>query len=124
MFAHFLSVQFRVSSFRKISGILLFVVFAFMFASTNLFVHTHEGPNGRIVHSHPWSGKSHSHTDGQFQLIGNLAASTFTKAQDAFIPAFQSSGHILDATAIPEEPAGTLIPHLFGLKAPPCLICI
>jgi len=78
-------------SFSKFGGIFLMVVFAFFFASTNLCVHTHDGLNGRIVHSHPWSGKSHSHTGAQFQLISNLSVNTY------------DSSSVLDCIDIPER---------------------
>ena len=63
--------------FSKISSIILLVLFAFFFASTNLFFHTHEGLSGKIVHSHPWSAKSHNHTSAQFQAISILSANIF-----------------------------------------------
>lgn len=64
--------------FSRVSGIVLFVLFAFFFASTNLCIHTHEGPHGKIVHSHPWSGKSHNHSSSQFQLISLLSATAYS----------------------------------------------
>lgn len=64
-------------SFSKFSGALLLMVFAFFFASTNLFIHTHDGPYGKIVHSHPWGGKPHSHSTSQFQLISIVSNGSF-----------------------------------------------
>lgn len=49
-------------------------LYAFFFASTNLFIHSHEGPYSKIVHSHPWSGKSHSHSSSELQLINILSS--------------------------------------------------
>ena len=63
--------------FSKFSSVVLLVLFAFFFASTNLFVHTHEDISGKIVHSHPWSAKSHNHTSAQFQAISILSANIF-----------------------------------------------
>ena len=63
--------------FPRVSSIILLVLFAFFFASTNLFFHTHEGISGKIVHSHPWSAKSHNHTGAQFQAISLLSANIF-----------------------------------------------
>lgn len=64
----------RMNRFSRIAGILMLSLYAFFFASTNLFIHTHEGPYSKIVHSHPWSGKSHSHSSSELQLINILSS--------------------------------------------------
>ena len=64
---------------------LLLLLFAFFFASTNLFPHVHEGPQGRIVHSHPWSGESHSHTDAQYQIIQLISSNIFEAGEEEHI---------------------------------------
>ena len=71
--------------FSKVSSVILLVLFAFFFASTNLFFHTHEGLSGKIVHSHPWGAKSHNHTGAQFQTISMLSANIFEMSAPADI---------------------------------------
>ena len=66
----------------KYWSVLSLLLFAFFFASTNLFPHVHEGENGRIVHSHPWSANSHSHTDAQYQTILLLSGYTFQQENE------------------------------------------
>lgn len=65
----------------KYKSALALVLFAFFFASTNLFPHVHEGPHGRIVHSHPWSGKTHSHSDSELQLLQIISAKLLQKSE-------------------------------------------
>lgn len=72
--------------FSKVSSIILLVLFAFFFASTNLFFHTHEDLSGKIVHSHPWSAKSHNHSSAQFQAISILSANIFDASAQTDVP--------------------------------------
>ncbi|MGN1216099.1 MAG: hypothetical protein ACI4TJ_07625 [Candidatus Cryptobacteroides sp.] len=98
---------------------LLLALFGFFFASTNLFTHVHEGPEGRIVHSHPWSAKSHSHTDAQYQIIQLLSSNIFQTGEEehlevCFLPIEQANEIIL-----PDIRVGRIIHHILGLRAPP-----
>ena len=54
---------------RKYIGIFLVLVYAFFFASTNLFYHSHQLADSKLVHSHPFSIPGHSHTAHQILLI-------------------------------------------------------
>ncbi|MBQ0150085.1 MAG: hypothetical protein KBT08_05650 [Bacteroidales bacterium] len=54
---------------RKYIGIFLVLVYAFFFASTNLFYHSHQLADSKLVHSHPFSIPGHSHTATQILLI-------------------------------------------------------
>ena len=108
----------------KFSGALSLLLFAFFFASTNLFTHVHEGESGRIVHSHPWSAKSHSHTDAQCQVLQLLSNSTFQTEEsfhmDVPFPSFEEEISIpLSVTFV-----NTLISHILGLRAPPVSLVI
>ena len=105
--------------FSKVSSVILLVLFAFFFASTNLFFHTHEGLSGKIVHSHPWSAKSHNHTDAQFQAISMLSANIFEMSAPADIPAISllyltDSGYSEYVAVVRTVHPGTL-----SLRGPP-----
>ena len=66
---------------RITAGIVLALVYAFFFASTNLFYHSHTISNVRIVHSHPWSGAAHTHSDTQISLIEIFDSSVYAQAE-------------------------------------------
>ena len=98
---------------------LALVLFAFFFASTNLFTHVHEGPEGRIVHSHPWSGKSHSHSDTELQLLQLISSNIFEASERITVT-------VSDRPVVPYHPSGalpevarTVFHHVLGLRAPP-----
>ena len=43
--------------FRQLSSVVMLVVYAFFFASTNLFYHSHQLADSKVVHSHPFSDR-------------------------------------------------------------------
>ena len=67
--------------FRKISSVLLLVLYATFFASTNLCVHSHDVEGVHIVHSHLGGGSQHSHTASQLQTINYLGCERFVAAE-------------------------------------------
>lgn len=98
---------------------LALMLFAFFFASTNLFTHVHEGPEGKIVHSHPWSGKAHSHSDTELQLLQLISSNIFEASE-------RISVTVSDSPVVPYHPSGvlpevaqTVFHHVLGLRAPP-----
>lgn len=98
---------------------LALVLFAFFFASTNLFTHVHEGPEGKIVHSHPWSGKAHSHSDTELHLLQLISSNIFEASE-------RISVTVSDSPVVPYHPSGvlpevaqTVFHHVLGLRAPP-----
>lgn len=104
---------------RKYFGLFLVAVYAFFFASTNLFYHTHQIADYILVHSHPFSGSGHSHTADQVLLID---------AVDSAI--YQESSVISAPDMIPELPrlvislgreTDVFSTHIFSisLRAPP-----
>lgn len=104
---------------RFIAGIVLAAVYAFFFASTNFFYHSHIISDVKIVHSHPWSGAAHSHNADQISLIGTLDSAIYEEAEAINVP-----GPVPEAvhTAVAEAPVAE--PHLaailtFSLRAPP-----
>lgn len=104
---------------RKYIGVILIVVYAFFFASTNLFYHSHQLVNSRLVHSHPFSSANHSHTANQVALIE--IADTAIYEESAAISApyiIPAESHILISQAI-DEPVLTASTVRFSLRAPP-----
>lgn len=94
-------------------------LYAFFFASTNLFVHTHEGPYSKIVHSHPWSGKSHSHSSSELQLINILSLASCLAAEAC--EGLEPYTAILEDSLIDSGITPVLPQHhrTAGLRAPP-----
>lgn len=62
---------------RKITSVLLLVLYATFFASTNLFVHSHDIFGQHIVHSHLGGSAHHSHSADQLQTINILGTESF-----------------------------------------------
>lgn len=76
---------------RKISAGLLLLLFIGYVGSTTLFYHIHYVDGGRIVHSHPYSGKplseSHTHTAFEFATIAVLSVLLATAVFLCCLPA-------------------------------------
>ena len=103
----------------KYKSALALVLFAFFFASTNLFPHVHEGPEGRIVHSRPWSGKAHSHSDSEIQLLQIISANFYLDSGHVdFVTAESPDFLFILVVALPEV-VQTVFHHVLGLRAPP-----
>lgn len=103
----------------KYKSAFALVLFAFFFASTNLFPHVHEGPEGRIVHSHPWSGKAHSHSDYEIQLLQIISANIYLDCGHVeFVTAESPDFLFILVVALPEV-VQTVFHHVLGLRAPP-----
>lgn len=109
----------RMTRHLKYKSALALVLFAFFFASTNLFPHVHEGPEGRIVHSHPWSGKAHSHSDSEIQLLQIISANIYLDSGHVeFFTAESPDFLFILVVALPEV-VQTVFHHVLGLRAPP-----
>ena len=104
---------------KKYWSALLLLLFAFFFASSNLFTHVHEGPEGRIVHSHPWSAKSHSHTDAQYQLIQLLSGNIFQAGEVEHFQAPPLFVEAISSSDLPRIHFKRIFHHVLGLRAPP-----
>ena len=72
--------------FRKYTGLFLILVYAFFFASTNLFYHSHQLADYKLVHSHPFSIPGHSHTAGQILLIGLIDSADLLESAELSVP--------------------------------------
>lgn len=108
-----------MNRFSRIAGIMMLSLYAFFFASTNLFIHTHEGPYSKIVHSHPWSGKSHSHSSSELQLINILSSDNCLTADvcgnpEPYTVFLESTAENLCVFPVLDEHHRTA-----GLRAPP-----
>lgn len=109
----------RMTRHLKYKSALALVLFAFFFASTNLFPHVHEGPEGRIVHSHPWSGKAHSHSDSEIQLLQIITANIYLDSGHVeFVTEESRSFPVIPVLTLPEV-VQTVFHHVLGLRAPP-----
>lgn len=103
----------------KYRSALALVLFTFFFASANLFPHVHEGPEGRIVHSHPWSGKAHSHSDSEIQLLQIISANIYLDSDQISITRLESQDIEYIPTLMLPEVIRTVFHHVLGLRAPP-----
>lgn len=72
--------------FRKYIGLFLLLVYAFFFASTNFFYHTHQLADHKLVHSHPFSIPGHSHTAGQILLIDLINSADLLESAELTVP--------------------------------------
>lgn len=99
---------------------MLLAVYAFVFASTNFFYHSHQSANGIIVHSHISGGRiAHSHTLGQFQLIDQLNNTPYEGAENIEIQeVLPIYGQHIEVPRDAAAPLGH--PEIsFSLRAPP-----
>lgn len=104
---------------KKYWSAFLLALFAFFFASTNLFTHVHEGPEGRIVHSHPWSAQSHSHTDAQYQILQLLSSNIFQAGEEEHFEEPHPFVERIVSSPLPEIQVNRIFHHVLGLRAPP-----
>lgn len=106
---------------RRLLGIFLLTVYAFFFASTNLFVHSHEGPGSKIVHSHPFNGKAHDHTAGQILLINALACDNCLTAESTMAPEPVTAWCHKTLACLVFTPLSNRAVLVTALRAPPCI---
>lgn len=104
---------------RKYIGLALLVVYAFFFASANLFYHTHQLSDFKLVHSHPFNGSGHSHTTGQILLIDVLDSATYQES--AAVSAPELIPVLLEGETVSFYSSPVFSPELysFSLRAPP-----
>lgn len=106
---------------RKIIGLFLLVVYAYFFASTNFFYHSHQLANSKIVHSHPFNGK-HAHTPGQIFVIGLFDAAVYQKSSDITVPDIVPLLACLEIPLRPEKDVFSCSVFSFSLRAPPAML--
>ena len=104
---------------RKYISLVLLVVYAFFFASANLFYHSHQLANIKLVHSHPFNGSDHSHTTSQILFIDILDSATYQESAAVCAPEYipvQLCAEIFSQYTCPEQ---SPIFFSFSLRAPP-----
>lgn len=105
---------------RQKIGIILLVVYAFFFASANLFYHTHQLADGTIVHSHIfWGSKAHSHSTSQLQIIDLFNYCIYDNAETIEVQQIikDYSEEIYVVSEVAAFISGSL--YSFTLRAPP-----
>lgn len=106
---------------RKLISYLLITLFAFHFVSTKLCFHTHQLPCGKIVHSHPFGSKSHTHSSLQFELISSLDSYDVDNYESIHVnPEIRK--YIISELCCSAPSFDSIVPYAFGLKAPPAYI--
>lgn len=106
----------------KYAGLFLMVVYAFFFASTNLFYHTHQGEDFKLVHSHPFSGAGHSHTSNQVLLIDAVDSSIYQESPDVAAPDYILTPWCVEIAQCLKETVESCLVTLFSLRAPPAVL--
>ena len=94
-------------------------MYAFFFASTNLFYHTHRLANGIIVHSHPFSNPEHSHTTSQILLIDAIHSAVYLESTELSVP---ERATVFFHQVVIDERAEHILSGLhisYSLRAPP-----
>ncbi|MCQ2177940.1 MAG: hypothetical protein MJY42_03525 [Bacteroidales bacterium] len=108
-----------MTGFRKYIVVFLTVVYAFFFASTNLFYHTHHLVNSVLVHSHPFSGAGHTHTASQLVLIDAVDSSVYQGSVLQTVPEFVPTAFGSELCLNPITPVLSTRALSFSLRAPP-----
>lgn len=75
----------------KISGLFLILLFAFNYASSNFFFHTHIVDGVKISHSHPYKAapdgtEGHEHSSSELQFFSNILRTLYTNISFISIP--------------------------------------
>ena len=106
---------------RKFIGVILIAVYAFLFASTNCFYHSHRLADSLLVHSHPFSNAQHSHTVNQIILIDIVDSAVYEESALIAAPDVVPASQCTEFSESTVEPAldGSFI--LFSLRAPPAV---
>jgi hypothetical protein len=66
-----------MAKIKKIAAVFLVVLYGSYYASTNFFIHTHQGAYGAVTHSHPYTSGTHTHSTDALLLIANLTTLLF-----------------------------------------------
>ena len=104
---------------RKHIGLVLLLVYAFFFASTNFFYHSHQLAGCKIVHSHPFNDPGHSHTANQVLLIDSADSAIYQEVADLLAPDAVPALLCVGITACQND---VVLPgsfFSFSLRAPP-----
>ena len=105
--------------FRKYTGLFLILVYAFFFASTNFFYHTHQLADHKLVHSHPFSIPGHSHTADQILLIDLIDSADLLESAELSVPDAISGFSIPEYNDNAAEDTLCGSDLFYSLRAPP-----
>lgn len=97
----------------------MIIVYAFFFASTNLFYHSHLIADIKIVHSHPWSSNNHSHNTSQLTFISFLDSEIFQDATSIEAPEATLTQIFIADEVCPEDFIISRNVLTISLRAPP-----
>lgn len=90
----------------------------FSIAGSTMYIHSHNYKGHEIVHSHPSSTTSHSHSDSSFDTINRINTSESISVEAAKIEVFTQPYTELDFTQqVCAENLG--YQHFYSLRAPP-----
>lgn len=104
---------------KKLISVVLLVVYATLFASSNLFYHSHHIDGRVIVHSHLLGGQQHTHTSVQILAIDLITSSAIDLEEPAHTPLFfEGKSQVLSCGETVLPPKKVSIVH-FSLRAPP-----
>lgn len=106
---------------RQYISLLLLAVYAFFFASNNFFYHSHILADTKIVHSHLWDGKAHSHTTAQIQAIDIFNAAVYDKGDTVVVPQLLAEHHMEKKQAYLSCTLLTPAVKAYTLRGPPTL---
>lgn len=106
---------------RKYAGLFLLVVYTFFYASTSMFYHVHQLSDGRVVHSHPFSDKSHNHTAGQIQLLSVVEEGVYDGSESVQSPEFIPAESVEMTSDGRVDAVQSVHCRFFSLRAPPVL---
>ena len=105
--------------FRKYIGLFLILVYAFFFASTNFFYHTHQLADYKLVHSHPFSIPGHSHTASQILLIDLIDSADLLESAELSVPDAISGFSVPEISDKCAEDVLSGFNFDYSLRAPP-----
>lgn len=106
-------------SLRKHISLFLLLVYAFFFASTNLFYHSHHLANSTLVHSHPFSGAGHTHTANQILVIDAVNSAVYEESALQDIPEYIPIAFRYELCTGYTTPVLSPTVSSFSLRAPP-----
>ena len=71
----------------KISGLFLILLFAFNYASSNFFFHTHTVDSVKINHSHPYqTTDGHQHSSSALDFYSSILRTLYNTISFIFVP--------------------------------------
>ena len=106
---------------KKLASVTLMVVYAVLFASTNLFYHSHHFGDKIVVHSHLFGGEQHSHSSDEFQIIDVIASAPADVAIPVQVPLFHEELlEVVSSPSVRQNIFKVSVLH-YSLRAPPVL---